>query len=123
MAILRTKRLARGRVNPSGMASELPTEKVISEIVYTCPPSTRAIVRDIRLVSSAAVAGGWTYIYVYGSGAPTIVWVGVITDLPLGGTGTACDVALEPGDNLAIDSSLDQLDWYITGAELPIPPV
>lgn len=124
MAMLRTRRLAIGKIGT--LARPAPLAIPVNRKIYTCPPDNRAIVRDIRLYARRVLTGtltATTYFYIDHSGEPEVIIWGVkhregsppAWDL-------VCDVVLEPGDVLGVFTSLGDIDYTVSGAELPLIP-
>lgn len=116
--MLRSRLLAFGS---TPLRELLPVEPRAEYPVYTCPAGYRAIVRDVRLGFAPGQEEGIVVSITVSGPAPSgsvYLLSGRTEGLTLGWT---CDVVLEPGMRLFVDTEVPWFSWLLSGAELVLP--
>lgn len=88
-----------------------------STVLYTCPPATTAIAKDVRTANANASANLIQLIYQQ-AGGPQVF---LMNESHTGGQidSRACWIVLEAGDKLTWGCALGQASILISGCELP----
>lgn len=112
MALLRTRRLGYHEV---AVANTI-------ENVYVCPASSRAVVKDVRIVNAFHGASTQTIVGVIPSGGTSSYWlfIGAVASGAI--ASVTGEVVLEVGDALFVYSDVVGVGVYASGAQLDLPP-
>lgn len=112
MALLRTKRLAAHAQAVAGAV----------ETIYTVPAGYRSVVRDVRVSNRTGSTSTRTLVMLRTSGVSDCA---IIDDASLPTEtllGLACDVVLEAGDSVVVFNVVAGIVYWLSGAELTLPP-
>lgn len=124
MAMIRTRRLAWGRLGPAaGRVDGEASPRLISGDVYVVPMGYRAILRDHRFTTSD-VGPDMFSVYTYARIGGVLHYIDGVNETRVGGSKVAtllCDLVLEEGDVYGLECNLGDLSYYITGALLVLP--
>lgn len=119
MSMVRTRRLAFGLSDEFvSISSPRYGEKAFGGPVYVCPPGRRAIIRDIIVASVAGGPAGSTLIWVSPWDDQDILIAAPSTSSAYSGWHGVLDAVLEENDELVLATDLNDVSWYISGAEL-----
>lgn len=112
MAVLRTRRLVAIAQAVAGTV----------EVIYTVPSGYRSVVRDVRVSNRTGNTSTRTLVMLRTSGVSDCA---IIDDASLP-TETllalTCDCVLEAGDSIVVFNTIAGVVYYVSGAELTLPP-
>lgn len=125
MAMLRTRRIAVGRIEEAQRDRESthPLATVIAD-VFTCPAGYRAILRDWRILLGFAADPNSFGVIPYLLPAGGVIYY-TNEWHPTGRENSniekQTDMVLEPGDTVGLLSNLPPVDYWISGALVTLP--
>lgn len=90
---------------------------------YVAPPETRAIIRDVRLFTTAGDGSLLTSVQIVLAGEVAGISIAYFHAVPEDfAYGFTCDLVMHAGDRLVVHTYLPQLHGYISGGILPELP-
>lgn len=114
--MLRTRRLSVGNSGPTFDGDLAAPTPQAWRLLYTVPPQTRAILREVQIYFNATQLSGFLIdVFTAGGADVRIINQQVQTEGQYVWTG---DTVLEPGDSLNLVSTAVSIGWLISGAEL-----
>lgn len=123
MAMLRSRRLAAGKISQADLQEREGVEPRAAYTLYTVPANFRAILRESRLSTLQAIPASRLEMYVQLSGGELVTVAFDIAEIDVYSHVLVGDLVMNPGDSILIYMTWPTLFYYLSGAELPLVSV